>query len=53
MRPQRYPKDRRLSRIADQLQVIEEELTDGDPPNAERLRKARGLVVDVAMGVRK
>ena len=54
MRPRRYPRDRRLSSLVDQLLVLEEELGQaGDVPNAERLRHARSLVADVAMGVRR
>jgi hypothetical protein len=52
-RPLRYPRDPRLSSIVDQLQAIEEELAAVDWPNADRLRQARNLVADVAMGVRR
>jgi hypothetical protein len=52
VRPRRYPSDRRLSSIVDQLQAVEDELRqDGDDPNAARLALARGSVLDVARGV--
>ena len=53
MRPKRYPRDPRLSSIVDQLQAMEDELAADDWPNADRLRQARNLVVDVAMGVKR
>lgn len=52
-RPKRYPRDPRLSSMADQLQAMEEELAADDWPNADRLRQARNLIVDVAMGVKR
>jgi hypothetical protein len=50
-RPRRYPRDLRLSSIADQIQVIEDEMwrTD-DVVNAAKARTARSLIVDIALG---
>ncbi len=51
-RPQRYRADRLISAAVDILQDREDLLRgQGDDENARRLTTARGLVVDIALGV--
>jgi hypothetical protein len=52
-RPLRYPRDKRLSSIVDQLLLIEEELAATDELNMTRILAARHLIEDVAMGVKR